>query len=123
MPINDREIERLRARRQQIDVEARRRRLLDAVSQALDGELPPLWQAAQATEVVPLRPVEAKPVKPWAAANPRVIKQMPLRMPEALHMKLAWLSERLPKASMHRIALRAIEADADRLIRELGGEP
>lgn len=123
MSINQREIERLRARRQQIDLEAKRRRLLDAVDQALEGELPPLWQAAQAAEVVPLRPAQDKPPRPWAQANPRMVKQMPLRMPESLHMKLGWLSERLPKSSMHKIALRAIEADVDRLIRELGGEP
>lgn len=66
--------------------------------------------------------VDVEPVKahrkPWDTAHPKMRVGFAMRLPEALHMKLEWLSQHIPKESMHSIALAAIEKDVERLIAE-----
>lgn len=59
----------------------------------------------------------AKP-KPWNAANPKLKITFGVRLPESLHMKLTWLSENVPNASMHSIALEAIEERISKMLTE-----
>lgn len=58
---------------------------------------------------------------PWAAANERVIVHFGLRMPETLHAKLSWLQKNSVNATMHAIALAAVQQEVDRRIAELIG--
>lgn len=60
---------------------------------------------------------------PWASANDRVKVGYQLRMNEALHMKLKFLTEREPNTSMHKIIIDAIETEvALRLVKYIGEE-
>lgn len=63
----------------------------------------------------------AKPAEgfPWDHAHPKLKEQFTLRLPQALHMKIKYLSEQSPQ-SMHDILLAAAEADVERRLRELG---
>ncbi|MEO9387215.1 hypothetical protein [Chromobacterium phragmitis] len=60
---------------------------------------------------------------PWVDANPRVIENFQLRIPEPLKKKLEWVANNTPKASQHSLALTALEKMLDRMIRKAGAKP
>lgn len=70
--------------------------------------------SAVAVDVAPV----AASRSPWDRAHPKMRVGFAMRLPEALHMKLAWLAGHIPNESMHSLALSAIEREADRLIAE-----
>lgn len=56
---------------------------------------------------------------PWESANDRVISFFQIRMPEPLKLKIEWLAVRNfgdGKSSQHKIALKALEREIDRMI-------
>lgn len=76
----------------------------------------PAFPSASAV-AVNVAPVEAHRT-PWASAHPKMRVGFAMRLPEALHMKMAWLAGHIPNESMHSLALAAIERDVERLIAE-----
>jgi hypothetical protein len=79
------------------------------------------------TPVVIAEPPSEKPAQkrekppesfPWESAHPKVKEPFVVRLPQALHSKLAWVAERSPE-SMHSIALEAIRAEVEKRVREL----
>lgn len=64
-------------------------------------------------------PPTPEPDYPWLSPLVRkdIVKVFNLRVPEPTKLKLQWLAERSPK-SMHQIALEAVEAEVERMIRE-----
>ena len=62
----------------------------------------------------------AQPAKaaPWADGNPKMLKQYPTRLPEPLHMKLAWLAEHVPASSIQKIIVAGAEKEVERLLKE-----
>lgn len=72
------------------------------------------WTTAAQTQ-------QYKGALPWAGANPRIKVGYTLRLDEPLHLKLKFLTERLPH-SMHQIAIDAIQAHVEKLLAEIVGE-
>lgn len=64
----------------------------------------------------PAEPV--KPPKPWESAHPRVTAPFNLRLSQALHAKLKYLTSIVPATSMNTIAIAAIEREVARLLAE-----
>lgn len=57
-------------------------------------------------------------VRPWMLANDRVVYSYNLRLKESLYLKLKFLSENEPNASMHSIAIEAIEREVNARLRK-----
>jgi hypothetical protein len=75
-------------------------------------------RAANLTTPNPTAPHHTTP-HPWIDANPRILKNYNLKLPEPLHAKLAWLSE-CGHGSIAKIMTAGICAEAERLLREHG---
>lgn len=59
-------------------------------------------------------------VYPWADANPKITKFVQVRMPEPLHIKLAWIkANSIGAASVHDLILGAITEMADQRIERI----
>lgn len=139
MAIEKEMIERLRSQRRRIAVDSARTKVKEAVEQVLDEQLGLFMAQPEAAPVVPLlrrveaaghpavgvapapSPAVAAPL-PWADASPRVIAPMGLRMPEPLHRQLKYVVEHTPGASMHSIALGAVQKEVEARLRALGIE-
>ncbi len=76
-------------------------------------------EARKAVQAPKAKPAKPKAIEgPWLTANPRIIMQFNVRMPEPLHAKLRWLGENTTD-SMHAIALQAIEEVVNKRVRLL----
>jgi hypothetical protein len=63
-------------------------------------------------------PPQPEKVAPWASAHPKVAVPFMMRLPEGLHIKLAWLKEHMPNTSIQKIVRVAIEKEVDALLKE-----
>lgn len=57
--------------------------------------------------------------KPWENAHPRVKVGYALRMSEELHMKVQYITDKMPKTSMHQFIIEAIDERVERVLREM----
>jgi hypothetical protein len=76
---------------------------------------------APAANVAPARaemPAKAPAALPWESAHPKVKEPFVVRLPQSLHMKLAYLAENTPE-SMHAIALAGVTAAVEKRLRKL----
>ena len=68
------------------------------------------------------QPSQVQGPMPWDAGNPRIMIGFNLRLKEPLHMKLKFLAEHEPQATMQKLCIEAIEAEVDRrLAKYVGG--
>lgn len=83
--------------------------------------LAPLVDAVMAPSA-PVAPAKTKAkAKPWDDASPKVKVPFMMRLPEALHLKLRWIDENLPKSvstSIHATILQGAEKEVARILKE-----
>lgn len=99
----------IRPRIDPVEVEAKARAFIQGAEDNQRGDQPPVATPAPAPE----------PAYPWLSPLVRkdIVKVFNLRVPEPTKLKLQWLAESSPK-SMHQIALDAVEAEVERMVRE-----
>jgi hypothetical protein len=84
------------------------------------GAEPGPERAPQAqTSLLAADPVE----RPWLAANPRIVSGYNVRMKQPLMEKVRWIVDNAPgRRSIQTLAVAAIEAECDRILKDMGIE-
>lgn len=78
---------------------------------AEDAPAPPVLKV-----VPPAAPQEPEKTTPWCNAHPKINAPYVVRLPQELHMKLAWLKENLPNTSIQKLLVLAAEEKVEELL-------